>query len=89
MTDLHMGADYEQNDIGADPKRWTKAMLGDTATLAGLAPLRHGTAEGRAVVMMVIELPNGEQVIAQTTLRLWRMANAYIEAGPIAAEEAE
>lgn len=82
--------DHEEVDEkigGADPKRWHPSMQDGAARLSGVAPLRNGTARGRAVVMLVIELSDGTQVVAQTTMALWRVATKIIEAGPIAAEE--
>lgn len=49
--------------------------------------LRHATADGRAVVAMVVRLPDGTVVTAQTTLRLARAAIAVLGASPLVAEE--
>lgn len=49
--------------------------------------LRNGTHEGRASVGLVIRLPDGSAVVAETTWRLFRTAARALAASPIAAEE--
>jgi hypothetical protein len=49
--------------------------------------LRNGTSGGRAVVAIVITLPDGRRVLGQTTWRLFNSAARALAASPIAAEE--
>ncbi len=44
------------------------------ASLSGIAGLPHGTVEGRPSVTVRIELPDGQTVLAETTLRLFLAA---------------
>jgi hypothetical protein len=60
---------------------------GTTATVAAIGLLRHGTANGNAVVMMRIELPDGQYVVAQTTWKLMSLAVKALAGTPIASEE--
>lgn len=48
----------------------------------GLLP--DGTEGGRAVVAMVVVLPDGEHVFVQTTLRIFRATAAALLAAPVA-----
>ncbi|MCU1677690.1 MAG: hypothetical protein JWM93_2448 [Frankiales bacterium] len=50
--------------------------------------LRHGTQEGRATVTVLVRLPDGSFVLAETTLRNAAMAARVIAASPAYAEEA-
>lgn len=59
--------------------------LSASMTRIGLMP--NGTASGRPTVMLEVVLPNGERVIAETTLRLFRMASAALLASPVAQME--
>ncbi len=43
-------------------------------SLSGIAGLPHGTVEGRPSVTVRIELPDGQTVLAETTLRLFLAA---------------
>ena len=51
--------------------------------------LRNGTQTGRAALAVLVRLPDGRAVIAQTTYRLAVAAARSIAASPIAAEETE
>jgi len=42
--------------------------------VSGIAGLPHGTVEGRPSVTVRIELPDGQTVLAETTLRLFLAA---------------
>lgn len=83
-------------DIDAAP--WTELMAGldpelnparteDAAQLTHIGLLRHGTSEGRAVAAMVVRLPDGRDVIVQTTWRLLQGAVRAMAAGPVGSEE--
>lgn len=50
---------------------------------------RNGTVEGNAVVFLVVELPDGTQVAAQTSWRLFNRAARTFAADPIVLEEVE
>ncbi len=60
---------------------------GLSATLERVGVLPDGTQAGRATVLMLIRLPDGRQVVAETTLRLFKMAAAAIAASPVAQME--
>lgn len=60
---------------------------GTTAKIVRVGLLRNGTDEGRACVELAIELPPGEIIFAETTLRLARMAATLVAASPLFAEE--
>jgi hypothetical protein len=49
--------------------------------------LRNGTQQGRATVGLVIRLPDGTAVVAETTWRLFTVASRALAASPVAAEE--
>lgn len=57
---------------------------GATAKLERVGVLPNATKEGRAGVALLIRLPDGRQVIAETTLRLFNAASAAVAATPIA-----
>lgn len=78
---LNITIDAEQG-MGINP-----ALLIAQGTLTNIAPMRHGTHEGRAVVCMIVTLENGEQVWAQTTWRLFHTAHNALAASPIILEE--
>lgn len=49
--------------------------------------LRNGTLEGRATIGLVVRLPDGTAVVAETTWRLFQAASRALSASPIASEE--
>jgi hypothetical protein len=49
--------------------------------------LRNGTTGGRASVGLVVRLPDGTAVVAQTTWRLFNTAARALAASPVASEE--
>ncbi len=49
--------------------------------------LRNGTSEGRATVGLVIRLPDGTAVVAETTWRLFNTSARALAASPIASEQ--
>lgn len=61
----------------------------DTAlgTLERIGLLRNGTKQGRATIGMIIRLPDGTAVVAETTWRLFNAASRALAASPVAAEE--
>jgi len=78
--------------LGVDVARLlpTQADLStQTAHLATIGLLRHGTAGGRASVGMVIELPDGTQIIAETSWRLLHNAVRALAVGPVGSEETQ
>lgn len=81
MTVLRATTDVEQG-FPFDPKR--PFLAGD---LTDIGLMRHGTSEGKAAVMVIVTLPDGTQVIGQTTWALLRTAYAGLSASPIVAEE--
>jgi hypothetical protein len=82
MTPLAVTPDVERAP-------WTDLRLrpGDDGALARIGLLRHATVQGKAGVAVVIDLPDGTQVIGQTTWALFRAAYAALAASPVAAEE--
>lgn len=64
-------------DIALDGERaWddleTQTVL--DGRLVGIARLRHGTAKGQPAVLLRVTLPDGQTVIAQTTMALFLTA---------------
>lgn len=55
--------------------------------LERLGLLRNGTHQGRATVGLVIRLPDGTAVVAETTWRLFNAAARALAASPVASEE--
>jgi hypothetical protein len=51
--------------------------------------LRHGTQQGNATVSFAIRLHDGRVVLAETTVRLARLAARALAASPVMAEEIE
>jgi hypothetical protein len=79
--DLNPWTDLRGNvDFLMDPE-------GKNATVERIGVLPNGTHQGRACVELLIKLPDGRLVIAETTLRLFRMAAAAVLATPTAQME--
>lgn len=72
-------------DVAQTP--WTDLRVGADGTLSRIGLLRNGTVRGRATVAVVVDLPDGTQVIGQTTWALLRTAYAALAASPAVAEE--
>jgi hypothetical protein len=70
-----------------DQAPWTDVEPASTGELARIGLLRNGTTEGRASVGLLVQLPDGQQVVAQTTWRLFNAAARALAASPIASEE--
>lgn len=69
-------------NLDIDP--WTD--LGDEfipGDLARIGILPNGTESGHATVCLLVTLPDGRQVVAQTTLRLFLMAAGFIAGAPV------
>jgi hypothetical protein len=81
VTELSIFPDAEQRN-SLDPKRPVVE-----AKLTGVGLLRHGTSEGKASIAMFVMLPDGTQVLAQTTWAAFHTAAKALAASPIAAEE--
>jgi len=64
-----------------------KLITETSAAVRSIGLLRHGTSEGRASVGLLIELPDGRQVIAETSWRLLSTAVRAMAAGPVGSEE--
>lgn len=75
-------------DLGAAP--WSDIdggrVTGGRVERIGLLP--EGTTGGRASVALLVRLPNGRYVIAETTWRLFRAAAATLAATPTAQAQA-
>ena len=82
MTELHVTVDAEVYPLGID----TQLLVGQGA-LTDIGLLRQGTDGGAASVAMVITLPSGKQILAETTWKLFKTAYLALEASPIVAEE--
>jgi len=80
-TELHTFPDAERGLV-VDPKR-----LVAQGELTDIGLLRHGTTSGKATVSMLVTLPDGSQVFAQTTWALFHTAAVALAASPIAVEE--
>lgn len=74
--------DAEQ-DFGLDP---TRPQIHD-AEFNCIGLLRHGMTSGKAAVIVVVNLPDGTQVVAQTSWALFHMAAVALADSPIASEE--
>lgn len=70
---------YPWTDLQSD-----EPMVG---VLSRIGLLRHGTMGGKATVGLVVTMPDGQQVLAQTTWALLRTAYGALSATPIVAEE--
>lgn len=72
-----------------DRSPWTDLQSADPVVgmLTRIGVLRHGTVGGKATVALVVTMPDGEQVLAQTTWALLRTAYAVLAASPLIAEE--
>lgn len=85
MIPLNIHLDGEgERDLGLDPD---KPVVEGALRDIGLK--RNGTVGGRAVVFLVVELPDGSQVAAQTSWRLFKYAAGVFAADPIVLEEGE
>ncbi|HEY9416772.1 MAG TPA: hypothetical protein VIQ30_18610 [Pseudonocardia sp.] len=49
--------------------------------------LRNGTSEGRAMVGLIVRMPDGTAVVAETTWRLFNVSARALAASPIASEQ--
>ena len=81
MTGLSIHTDVER-DFPLDHSR----MVAE-GQLTAVGLLRHGTTSGKATVSMVITLPDGSQVFAQTTWALFNTAARALAVSAIAVEE--
>jgi hypothetical protein len=72
-----------------DRAPWTDLQSDEpeVGLLSRIGLLRHGTEGGKATVGLVVTLPDGQQVLAQTTWALFRMAYTALAASPVASEE--
>ena len=68
---------------------WTDLQREDIipGKLERVGVLPNGTREGRACVELLIRLPDGRVVIAETTLRLFNTAALAVAATPVAQME--
>jgi hypothetical protein len=83
MTPLDVRTDMDTNP-------WTHVRPADLAgqgRLESVGLLRHGTAEGRATVALLVKLEDGRYVVAETTWRLFNSAARALAGSPAAAEE--
>lgn len=72
-------------DLKTDPS--VIDQNGVTAKIERVGVLPNGTNNGRACVEMLILLPDGRRVIAETTLRLFNFAAVAIANSPVAQME--
>ena len=72
-----------------DRTPWTDLQSADpeVGMLTRIGLLRHGTLGGKATVGLVVTMPDGTNVLAQTTWALLRTAFGMLAATPIVAEE--
>jgi hypothetical protein len=74
------GLDLQMDGDGCWPDLKDKREAGqlEAGTLAGVALLQNGTANGNHSVTFRIDMPDGSTVTAETTLSLlWMAANAF------------
>lgn len=81
LTALSVSFDCEQMPLPCGPD----APQGSVTAIGLVA---NGTAEGRPIVGLVVELEDGTKVLASTTWRLFNNAARALAASPIAQEEA-
>lgn len=74
-------------DIDRAPWADLRLREGDAGLLVRIGLMRHGTVDGRASVVLLVDLPDGRRVVAQTTWALLRAAYVALAASPVAAEE--
>lgn len=60
---------------------------GQTAKIERVGVLPNATASGRACVELLVRLPDGRLLVAETTLRLFNTIAAAVAATPIAQME--
>jgi hypothetical protein len=60
---------------------------GVTARIERVGVLPNGTQQGRACIALLVRLPDGTPVIAETTLRLFNVAARAVAATPVAQME--
>jgi hypothetical protein len=82
VTEIHISLDAEAYPMGIDRQR-----LAAQGVVTDIGLLRHGTDGGAASVALVITLPSGKQVLAETTWKLFKTAYLALEASPVIAEE--
>lgn len=83
-TRLSVITDAEQSTGLFDSDRpWQEGQV----TAIGL--MRHGTARGKAVVLITVTLPDGSQAVGTTTWALFNNAARALAASPIASEEVQ
>ncbi len=73
-----IGLDLQLDGDNCWPELKEKGYI--EASLSGIAGLPHGTVEGRPSVTVRIELPDGQTVLAETTLRLFLRAAEALRA---------
>lgn len=85
MTPLKIVLDVERPPgLEVDPSRLIHQQM---ARIGAIGLLRNGTDRGRATVAIRVDLPDGTQVLAETTWRLLWLAAHALAAGPVGAEE--
>lgn len=82
VTTLEVCPDVDNGQFPLDAQLM---VAGGDLTAIGL--MRNATQDGKAGVLMVVTLPDGRQVAAQTTWALMRTAFAALNASPAVAEE--
>jgi len=72
-----------------DLNPWTDLTIDEITpgTIERVGVLPNGTEQGRACVELLIRLPDGRVVVAETTLRLFNLAARAIAATPVAQME--
>lgn len=68
-------------------KMWDAGNEVAMAVVTRVGLMRHGTGKGRATVAIVVRLPDGRTVVAETTLRLARTAALALAQSPVYQEE--
>lgn len=76
ITDVDQGFPFDRDNV-----------LSGEAHLGAVGILRNATTEGRAGIVIRVDLPDGTQVLAQTTWRLFSAAARALAASPIGSQE--
>lgn len=82
MSHLGVYTDVERGGFPLDENRLVGA-----GNVSDIGLMRNATSQGKAGVMVIITLPDGKQVVGQTTWVLLRTAYAGLNASPVVAEE--
>lgn len=88
MIPLNVTLDLDASPWEDIDHRTTLPRVG-LATVERVGILPRGTESGRSTVVLLVRMPDGRPVLAETTLRLFNAAARAVAASPIAEAEAD